>query len=132
MSKKRVPVVLIIDDDPDIVNLAEIVLTDQGYKVQTALNGRQGMVAAFTSPPDLILMDVNMPGRDGLTLLKDIRSQPDMANLPVIMLTGSSRPEVVSSAIHSKVNDFLLKPFDLDTLVERVTKWLPPPEKDDP
>ena len=55
-----------------------------------------------------------------------------MATLPVIMLTGSSRPEVVGHAIQYQANDFIVKPFDLTTLLERVAKWLPPPPRETP
>jgi two-component system, chemotaxis family, chemotaxis protein CheY len=121
------PVILIIDDDREIVRLAEFVLKAKGYKIEVAFDARQGMAQAFSSPPDLILLDNRMPGRDGLALLKDIRALPDLERVPVIMLTGSSDPEIVSNAIQQRVNDFIVKPFDINMLVERVARLVPPP-----
>ena len=121
------PVILIIDDDKEIIKLAEFVLKAKGYKVEAAFDARQGMALAFSSTPDLILLDHCLPGRDGLSLLKDIRALPDLERVPVIMLTGSSDPEVVSHAIQQRVNDFIVKPFDINMLVERVEKLLPLP-----
>jgi DNA-binding response OmpR family regulator len=121
------PIILIIDDDREIVKLAEFALRSKGYKIEAAYDARQGMALAFSSPPNLILLDHRLPGRDGLSLLKDIRALPDLERVPVIMLTGSSDPEVVSNAIQQRVNDFIVKPFDINMLVERVAKLVPPP-----
>jgi DNA-binding response OmpR family regulator len=121
------PVILIIDDDHEIVKLAEFVLRSKGYKIEIAYDARQGMALAFSSPPDLTLLDHRLPGRDGLSLLKDIRALPDLERVPVIMLTGSSDPNVVSHAIQQRVNDFIVKPFDINMLIERVVRLVPPP-----
>jgi two-component system chemotaxis response regulator CheY len=118
--------ILIIDDDRDIAQLVEITLSGLGYNVQVAYDARQGMAMAFGNSPDLILLDFNLPGRDGLTLLKDIRAVPEMETVPVIMITGVGASQVVSQAILSKVTDFIVKPFTVELLVERVAKWLPP------
>jgi DNA-binding response OmpR family regulator len=120
------PVVLIIDDDREIVQLVEITLSGLGYDVQVAYDSRQGLAHAFNSNPDLILLDFHLPGKDGLNLLKDIRAVPEMETIPVIMITGIGDSTIVTQAIQNKVTDFLIKPFTIDLLAERVAKWLPP------
>ena len=123
----KAPLVLVIDDDREIVQLVEVTLSGLGYSVQVAYDARQGIASVFCNPPDLILLDLNLPGRDGLTLLKDFRAVPELETVPVIMITGTGVTDVVSQAIQNKVTDFIIKPFSVELLVERVAKWLPPP-----
>ena len=122
------PAILIIDDDREILRLTELALRSKGYEVRSSNDARHGLIMALSETPDLIMLDYMMPERDGLSILKDIRQVPELENIPVIMFTASSNPEVVTGAIHQHVNDFLVKPFSIQTLFERVGKLLPPPD----
>jgi DNA-binding response OmpR family regulator len=127
------PYILVIDDDREIATLIQFTLEAHGYRVKIAYDGLHGMGMICTETPSLILLDHRLPKKQGLELLKDIRSMPELERVPIIMMTGSSQPELVSQAIHQRVNDFIIKPFDIALLVDRVAKWFPlPPPASDP
>lgn len=114
--------ILVIDDDKNIVNIMQLALKSGGYESECAYDARDGMAKACSNPPRLILLDYNMPGKDGLTLYKDFKSIPELENVPVVIVTALSIPDVVSQAIALGVAGFLVKPFDLDTLLKQVKK----------
>ncbi|MBI3240903.1 MAG: response regulator [Chloroflexi bacterium] len=119
------PIVLIIDDDREIVHLIETTLSAKGYNLSAAFDARQGLALALSDPPDLILLDYGLPGKDGLALLKDLRATPDMENVPVIMITARPSSELVNEVRQYRVSGFIAKPFDIGLLVERVMKIVP-------
>jgi len=84
MKKK----ILIVDDEPDIVNYLEMVLQDQGYETTTAGNGNEAMESVKMDPPDLVTLDITMPEASGTRFYKEIRLDPDLANIPVIIVTA--------------------------------------------
>jgi CheY-like chemotaxis protein len=116
--------ILVVDDDPVILKLVKETLLTRGYIVNTAPDARQGLNLMLKDPPDLAILDYIMPDRDGLSLLKDIRAVPDLRLIPIIILTSSTNPEVVSKAIQLGVTDFLAKPILVFQLLERVEKNL--------
>ncbi len=120
--------VLLIDDDPVITQITQRLLEKRGYMVRVAMDARKGLALALSYPPNLIVLDYMMPQKDGLALLADLRAMPELKNVPVIMMTGVSEPEVVAKAIQLGVTDFLAKPFYPPRLAERVAKYLPPPD----
>lgn len=121
--------ILIVEDDPATLNVFETTLKSQGYYISTAQDARRGLAAALSEPPGLILMDYALPQKDGIALLKEIREIPEIHRIPVILITAVSMAEVIRQAIQYGVKDILIKPFDTNTLVERVTKCFPPPPK---
>jgi len=121
MAAKRI---LVIDDDRNICDIMKMALETSGYTAETAYNPRDGMAKACSNPPDLILLDYNMPGKDGIALLKDFRTIHDLKEVPVVMVSAISMPDIVSSALAEGVSGYLVKPFDLKTLLERVEKGL--------
>ena len=116
--------ILAIDDEKIYLNIIEAALAAKGYQVYTASNAQEGLVEALKEAPDLILLDYMMIDRNGLDLLKDFRAVPELRNVPVVMVTASGDREVVRKAIALGVTDFLVKPFDIDTLISRVRKSL--------
>jgi DNA-binding response OmpR family regulator len=116
--------ILVVDDDPTILELIKVTLKVKGYTVFTANEARLGLNTMLKEQPDLAIIDYLMPGRDGLSLLKDIRSIPEYKNIPIIMLTGSGAPGVVSKAIKFGVTDFMVKPFKVLLLLKRVEQNL--------
>jgi DNA-binding NtrC family response regulator len=121
------PYILVIDDDREIATLVQITLEARGYRVRSVYDALHGMGMICTEPPGLILLDYKLPKKHGLELLKDIRAMPELEHIPIIMMTGIGQPDLVSQAIRQRITDFIIKPFDLDLLVERVSKWFPPP-----
>jgi len=84
MKKK----ILIVDDEPDIVSYLEMVLQDQGYETYTAVNGNEAMEAVKRDRPDLVTLDITMPEASGTRFYKEIRLDPDLSSIPVIIVTA--------------------------------------------
>ena len=116
--------ILVVDDDPTILELIKVTLKIKGHLVFVANEPRYGLKLMLKEQPDLAIIDYMMPDRDGLSLLKDIRSITEFKNTPIIMLTGSGVPNVVSKAIQYGVTDFMVKPFRVLELLKRVEKRL--------
>ena len=111
----RVARVLAVDDDPMILELLTEVLTPKGYEVVTAQNGGEALMLLEASAVDVVLLDVRMPGVDGMSALRRIRAlQPA---LPVIMLTGNVDAAVGRATLQHGAFDYVTKPVDFDHLV---------------
>lgn len=123
----RIPHVLVIDDDPTIARIVRLTLQSKGYAVVVAEDTRTGLKELFKEKIDLIILDYMLPDQNGLSFLKDLRAEPELAHIPVIMMTTTSVGEVVQAAIVLGANDFMTKPFDLKTLMDRVTRFVPLP-----
>lgn len=112
--------ILVVDDDPDILHLLGLVLRTNGYEVTQAYNGREGLNRVAEIRPDLVLSDVMMPDMDGLTFLKELRSNPATRALPVIMLTAKGTSQDVIGGFALGADDYLSKPFEMRELLARV------------
>jgi DNA-binding response OmpR family regulator len=124
----RIPRVLVIDDDPTIARIAKLTLRSKGYDVIVAEETHAGLIELFREKTDLILLDYMLPEQNGLSFLKEIRTDPELADIPVIMITTTGLTEVVQAAVLLGANDFIAKPFNLKDLIERVSRLAPMPE----
>src|SRR5205823_2679472 len=114
MGGQTVKRILIADDDADIRQLLSDRLTSEGYVVQTAPDGRDALLALHGAKFDGLILDIGMPGVDGLQVLHHIReAQPE---LPVVMITAAERHHRALVAMQAGAQAYLLKPFDADTL----------------
>lgn len=113
------PLILIVDDLPQNVRLLEAVLSPHGFRVATASSGQEALDVLSKEHPDLVLLDILMPGIDGYEVCRRIREDPETAFLPVIMITASGDEEKIR-AIESGADDFVNKPFDQAELLARV------------
>ena len=120
---ERPPKILVVDDVPENVRLLEAVLVSRGYEVVTANDGRAALERVQTAEPDLILLDVMMPGLDGYAVCSQLRANDDTAVLPVIMVTSSIGQEK-TKAIEAGADDFIPKPFNHNELLTRVRSLL--------
>jgi diguanylate cyclase (GGDEF)-like protein len=112
--------ILVVDDDPDILQFVEMNLDMEGFDTQTAESGRVALEVARERPPDLILLDVMMPELDGLTVLRRLRSSPATASIPVVLLTAKALAEDRVRGLDLGADDYITKPFDIEELLARV------------
>jgi CheY-like chemotaxis protein len=122
MSKKKI---LLVDDEKDIVKMNMLRLVESSYEVFSASEGKECIEIAEKEVPDLIIMDVVMPGMDGIETLVKLKSDPRIAHIPVIMLTGMGETAILDKAMASGAVDFIEKPFNGDMLMEAIKKNLP-------
>ena len=113
--------ILIIDDEPDIVETMKCRLEFCKYKVVTADNGEEGLKKAASEKPDLILLDTNMPVLNGHQMLKRLRNDPELKNIPVIMCTALCESQDIATASAYGITDYVTKPFDYAQLIEKIS-----------
>ncbi|OGR97252.1 MAG: hypothetical protein A2016_03380 [Elusimicrobia bacterium GWF2_62_30] len=116
--------VLVVDDDPNVGLLVSAVLKKHNYLVTTLSDGGAVMASLRESKPDIILLDLRMPGVDGYALCKSIREAPDTRDIPIIILSGVSETEAKVDTIELGADDFITKPFDVRELRARVNRIL--------
>ncbi len=121
-NKKKVsqPKILVVDDEQDLVSTVEYRLKFSNCTVVTACNGQEGLEKAAAEDPDLILLDTNMPVMDGHEMLKQLRADPKLKEIPVIMLTAICGPQDIAAASAYGIADYVTKPFDFTELMEKV------------
>ncbi len=112
--------ILIVDDSPEVRVALTAALEDAGHTVSEASDGRDVVEQAALIQPDAIVLDINMPDVDGITALRGLRSDPLTRDLPVIMLTAVADLDHVQTAIAAGAQDYVLKPWDADTVIERL------------
>ena len=121
--------VLLVDDDPAVLSGLRRALALAGYAVATAADGEQALASAASTPPDLVVLDVMLPGVDGLTVCRQLRRA---SPVPILMLTARDTvPDRVAGLDHG-ADDYLVKPFALDELLARVRALLRRAHPDDP
>ena len=125
-GKKRV---LAVDDAAIILSRITDAL-GKHYDVVTVNSGARALKYLDSNKPDLILLDIRMPVRDGFEILREIQTMEDRADIPVIMLTGMESKRYVMEGINLGIRDYVLKPFAPDDLLERVQRVLDPGESD--
>ncbi len=111
------PCILIVDDDPDLLELLRLALEHNGYATVLAHNGVEGEAVFDAERPDLVMLDVMMPHRDGFTLCQVIREH---SNVPIIMLTARQETEDIVHGLELGADDYITKPFNLREVIARV------------
>lgn len=109
---------LIVDDELQVRKLLETLLQYEGYQTQSAASGEEALALVAEQPPDLILLDIMMPGMDGYEVANHLKNNPATANIPIIMLSALSEPSARLSGLQTGAEEFISKP------VERVELWL--------
>jgi DNA-binding response OmpR family regulator len=120
MSRPRI---LIVDDDPDLLKMLDQILRTIG-DVTTAIDGSDALAKAKAARPDVIVTDVMMPKMDGLALAKQLKLEPELAGVPVVMLTAKTGPRDVIAGINAGARFYVTKPFKTDELISKVKKAL--------
>lgn len=111
--------VLVVDDDPVIVNLLQVNFEIEGYDVLTATGGEGGLAQARMGHPDVIVLDVMMPGVDGLEVARRLRSDSDTRAIPIILLSAKAQTSDIQAGL-AVADEYVTKPFEPLELLERV------------
>jgi DNA-binding response OmpR family regulator len=120
MSEQRVPVILLVDDDPVITRLLEVNFRLVGFRVAAVARGDVALERARAVPPDAVVLDVMLPGMGGYDVCRQMRSIPALADVPVVFLTARAPDEDQNARGGLGPVDFVTKPFEPDDLVELV------------
>jgi len=112
--------ILVVDDEPDVLDLVVYRLRRSGYEVIEAPNGEEGLALAISEQPDLIVADVMMPRVDGYELTRRLRDEDATRGIPIILLTARTQEADVSQGFEAGADDYLKKPFNPDELVARI------------
>ncbi len=115
------PRILVVDDDQSVVAALAVLLEHAGYNLSTAFDALDGLRQAYEVHPDLILLDVNLPDRDGFAVLQRLREQTDV---PILMLTARTVVEDRVRGLDGGADDYILKPFESDELLARIRRHL--------
>jgi two-component system, OmpR family, alkaline phosphatase synthesis response regulator PhoP len=122
--------ILIVDDEPDIIEFINYNLKSKGYMTDTANNGIEAIRKARTFQPDLILLDMMMPEKDGLQTLRELRLMPDFEKTPVIFLTALRDEKSEITGLQTGADDYITKPIKPELLATRVSAVLRRMKKD--
>lgn len=118
------PRVLIVDDEPNILLSLEFLMQQSGLEVATAADGEQALLRIQEATPDLVLLDISLPGMSGFDLLEQLRHNPATRKLPVVMLTAHGREVEKEKGMALGADDYITKPFSTRTLLQRVQALL--------
>jgi DNA-binding response OmpR family regulator len=125
MSKSEAAMrILIVEDEPDIMELVKVTLSDGNYELLEAKDGEAGFRLAVDEHPDLILLDIMLPKMDGYEVCRRLKSDPKTATMPVLMLTAFGQKREIEEGFKVKADDYIVKPFEPLKLRERVRKFL--------
>jgi len=116
----RKPVILVVDDDAPIITLMRSLLREFGYEARTATSGAAAIAAARAETPDLVLLDKNMPGMSGGDVIRALRRDVGLADVPILLLTGD--PVAPQEIDELGANGTVQKPFDLQELIAQIRK----------
>jgi two-component system cell cycle response regulator len=123
--------ILVVDDDPTSLKLLDLILNKEGYQVMTASNGLEALRKARLESPDLLILDVMLPGFDGFEICHRLRTEPATATMPIMMLSSKQQKSDQDAASKVGANAFLAKPVDRTALLAKVAELLgdqKPPE----
>jgi two-component system cell cycle sensor histidine kinase/response regulator CckA len=114
--------ILVVEDSPTQAERLRLLLEDQGYQVEVARNGREGLAAARSTLPDLIVSDVVMPEMDGFAFCQAVKAEDLTRKIPFVLLTGQRTPMDIIHGLQKGADNFITKPFEDDYLVDRVLR----------
>ncbi len=118
------PTVLVVEDDPTILQLLEVNFEMEGFTVLRAEDGAIGLESARTNGPDIIVSDVMMPNMSGLEMVSELKADPDTAAIPVILLSAKAQGSDVRHGLDAGADDYVTKPFEPLDLIDRVNALL--------
>ena len=123
--------ILVVDDSSLQRRAIATLLEPYDCQIEEAADGAAGLCAVRALPPDLVLLDYNMPVLDGLGFLRELRADPTVAQIAVVMLTANESASTLSAAARLRVRDYLLKPCDGATLIAKLSRLVPLKRRDE-
>ena len=120
MSKK----ILIVEDDPSLLKLQSIILLNGGYEVEATMSGDTALQLVSEKTPDLVLLDVRLPGINGFQVCKQIRANPKTKNIPIVFLSAKNSDEDIRYGKAIGGNEYLTKPYSSKTVMTTINKLL--------
>jgi DNA-binding response OmpR family regulator len=118
--------ILVVDDDPNMLALMRVILLPTGWKVLTARSGNEALDMAHRHQPDLVMLDIKMPGMSGYELCASLRANKRFCQMPIVALTGAADPYEHSLALQSGVDAIITKPISPQALTDRLKAFLAP------
>lgn len=112
--------ILVVDDEPHIVNLVKLSLSDERFFVEGAYSAKEALTKMGRFTPDLIILDIMMPGTNGYELCKELKEREDTKEIPVVILSAKNQINDKIQAVESGADDYVTKPFDPSELKKRV------------
>lgn len=116
--------ILVADDDPIILNFLSALLKDKGYQVITAEDGERTLHAALIYHPDVIVTDLVMPYMDGFEIIRALKKEPRLKDIPIIILSMKDKEDDIVKGLEEGADDYIVKPFNALELVTRIKKLL--------
>ncbi|MDD5347299.1 MAG: response regulator [Candidatus Omnitrophica bacterium] len=116
--------ILIVDDEPDVLDVISKRLQAEGFSTVTAHDGIEGLLAAEREKPSLILLDIMMPRRDGFTMLADLQTSDSLRRVPVIMVSAKAETDSLFEGQRIGATDYIIKPIDFDELLRYIRKYI--------
>jgi two-component system alkaline phosphatase synthesis response regulator PhoP len=125
-EKKRV---LVVDDEPDFAAIVQTNLEKEGFQVEVAYSGDEGLEKIYASPPDAIVLDIMMPGKDGYQVCKELKADDKYADIPVILLTAVASHVTTTRYSHAdgmstEADDYIAKPASAEEITESIKRLL--------
>jgi len=116
--------ILVVDDEPDVVSSMSSWLRAKNYKVISASDGIEGLKKTFDETPDLILLDLKMPRKDGFSMLRELKVNDSTSEIPIIIVSAKSETKFLFEGKRLGVDDYFIKPFNLEKLLRAIRKYL--------
>src|SRR3954465_10836634 len=121
---RETPLILAVDDTPENLEILSVRLEANGYEVQTAADGEEGLARARELEPDLILLDIMMPKLDGISVVRELKRDAKLKAIPVILVTAKADTRDIVEGLDAGADDYLTKPFEHAALLARVRSML--------
>ena len=122
--------ILVVEDNPQNMRLFEMILSDRGYTLLKAVDGEEALDVAVREPPDLVIMDIQLPGMNGLEVTKKLRENSAFSRIPIIAITASAMKGDKEAAIGAGCSAYLSKPFNIRELTGMIAEILLQRQKD--
>ncbi|WP_309893820.1 response regulator [Archangium sp.] len=116
--------ILLVDDSRTVLLMHQLLLADRGYELLTARDGEEALEKALATRPDLIFLDVLMPGMDGFETCQALRAHETTRDVPIIMVTTSGEPQNIQRGFDSGCTDYITKPFNDNELLDKLERYL--------